>query len=126
LTISLFVTTAGKDVIVELVVGRAIVANNLNGGGINGSSVDEEEEELVLKVVPVEAVVVEDKIKLADVLATVLAVDELVPAVKVFVAVVTYVLVVDDLLTVGEVITDPTAAGIEFVLMVGILLVVLV
>lgn len=79
-----------------------------------------------MEVVPVEAVVVEDKFKLADVLATVLAVDELVPAVNVFVAVVASVLVVDDLLTVGEVITDPTAAGIEFVLMVGILLVVLV
>jgi len=79
-----------------------------------------------LEVVPVEAVVVEDKFKLADVLATVLAVDELVPAVNVFVAVVASVLVVDDLLTVGGVITDPTAAGIEFVLMVGILLVVLV
>lgn len=79
-----------------------------------------------MEVVPVEAVVVEDKFKLADVLATVLAVDELVPAVNVFVAVVASVLVVDDLLTVGGVITDPTAAGIEFVLMVGILLVVLV
>jgi hypothetical protein len=79
-----------------------------------------------LEVVPVEAVVVEDKFKLADVLATVLAVDELVPAVNVFVAVVASVLVVDDLLTVGGVITDPTAAGIEFVLIVGILLVVLV
>lgn len=44
MTISLFVTTAGKDVIVELVVGRDIVANNLNGGGINDSSVDKEEE----------------------------------------------------------------------------------
>lgn len=79
-----------------------------------------------MEVVPVEAVVVEDKFKLADVLATVLAVDEFVPAVNVFVAVVASVLVVDDLLTVGGVITDPTAAGIEFVLMVGILLVVLV